>query len=71
MKIIIQKIYIKFTKKKELFSFFGYNFKYSVKTVIFKIKNIHIWMFVKTPNDNITFLGSIISINVDSNWLAL
>ena len=55
MIIIIQKIYIKVTEKKDLFSFFRYNFKNLVKVVIFKIKNIHIWMFAKTTNDNITF----------------
>ena len=71
MVIIIQKIYIKVTKKKDLFSFFWYNFKNLAKIVIFKIKNIHIWMFVKTTNDNIIFLGLIISTNVDSNGLTL
>ena len=59
MIIIIQKIYsinyIKVTKKKDLFLFFGDDFQNLVKVVIFKIKNIHIWMFVKTTNDNITF----------------
>ena len=71
MIIIIQKIYIKVIKKKDLLPFFGYNFKNLANIVIFKMKNIHIWMFVKTTNDNITFLGLIISTNVDSNWLAL
>ena len=55
MIIIIQKIYIKVTKKKDLFSFFGYRFKNLTKIVIFKIKNIHVWMFVNATNDNITF----------------
>ena len=43
------------TKKKYLFSFFGYNFKNWAKIVIFKISNVHIWMFVNSTNDNITF----------------
>ena len=55
MIIIIQKIYIKVTKKKDLFSFLGYSSKNVAKIVIFKIKNIHIWMFVNTTNGNITF----------------
>ena len=72
MIIIIQKIYIKVTKKKYLFLFFGYNFKNLAKIVIFKISNIHIWVLVNTTtNDNITFLGLVISTNVDSNWLDL
>ena len=54
MIIIIQKIYITVTKKKDLFSLSGYNFNNLAKIVIFKIKNIPIWMFVKTTND-ITF----------------
>ena len=53
MIIKIQKIYIKVTKKKDLFLFFGYNFKNLAKINIFKIKNIHIWMIVKTTNENI------------------
>ena len=68
MIIIIQMIYIKVTKKKDLFSFFGYSFNNLVKIVIFKIKNINICIFVNTTNDNITFF---ISTNVDSNWLDL
>ena len=56
MIIIIQKIYNKVTKKKDFFSFFGYSFKYLAAIVIFKIKNIYIWMFVNTSNDNINFL---------------
>ena len=55
MIITIQKIYIKVTKKKDLFSVFGYDFKNLAKIVIFKISNIYIWMFVNTINDNITF----------------
>ena len=55
MIIRIQKIYIKVTKKKDLFSVFGYDFKNLAKIVIFKISNIYIWMFVNTNNDNITF----------------
>ena len=71
MIIIIHKIYIKVTNKKDLFWFFGYNFKNLAKIVIFKIKNIHIWIFVKTTNDNIIFLELTISTNLYSNWLAL
>ena len=70
MIILMPKIYIKFTKKKDLFSFFGYNFENLAKLVIFKIKSIHIWMFVKTTNGNIIQLVSY-STNVDSNWLPL
>ena len=55
MIIIIQKIYIKVTKKKDLSLLFGYNFKNQAETVILKIKNTHIWVFEITTNDNITF----------------
>ena len=65
MIITIQKIYIKVNKKKDLFSFFQYNFKNLAMIVIFKIKNINVLMSVKTTNDNITFLELIISANVD------
>ena len=70
MIIVIQKNYIEVTKEKDLFLFFGYNVKNLARIVIFKIKNIHIWMSVKTTNDNITFLGFVISTNIDSNSLA-
>ena len=55
MTIITQKIFIKATKKKDLLSFFGYNFKNLAKIIIFRIKNIHIWVIVKTTSDNIIF----------------
>ena len=55
MTIITQKIFIKATKKKDLLSFFGYNFKNLAKIIIFRIKNIHIWVIVKTTRDNIIF----------------
>ena len=56
MIIVIQKIYIKVAKKKNLFWHFGYNIKNFAKIVIFKIKNIHISMFINTTNSNITIL---------------
>ena len=55
MTIITQKIFIKATKKKDLLSLFGYNFKNLAKIIIFRIKNIHIWVIVKTTSDNIIF----------------
>ena len=55
MIILIQKIYIKVTTKKDLLLFFGYSFKNLANIVIFEIKKIHIWMFVKRTNDIITF----------------
>ena len=71
MIMIIQKIFIKVTKKKDLFSFFGYNFKNLATIIILRINNIHIWVIVKTASNKIIFLGLIILTNVDSNWLAL
>ena len=71
MIIIIQKIFIKVTKKKDLFSFFGYNSKNLATIIILRINNIHIWVIVKTASNKIIFLGLIILTNVDSNWLAL
>ena len=65
----LKDLYKVITKKKDTFSFFGYSFKHLIKIAIFQIKSIHIWMFVKTAIDNITFLGLIISINVDSSQL--
>ena len=71
MIIIIQKIFIKVTKKKDLFPFFGYNFKNLATIIILRINNIHIWVIVKTTSNKIIFLGLIILTNADSNWLAL
>ena len=62
--------------RKKIFLLFGNHFKILAKIfgknlVIFKIKNIHNWMFAKTTNDNIAFLEFIISTKLSSNWLAL
>ena len=66
MIIIIQKIYIKVNKNKDLFLFLEYNFRNLAIMFIFKIKSIRGWIFIRANNDNITFLG-----DVGSNWLAL
>ena len=60
-----------YSHQVDMFLFFEYNFKNLAKIVIVKIKNIHIWMFVKTTNDNMTFLGLIISTILDSNVILI
>ena len=69
MIIVIQKIYIKVTKP--CFRSFNFNFKNLIQRVIFKIKKVNIWIFVKAINDNNGFLGLIILKGVDSTWLSL
>ena len=53
MFFIIQKIYIMVTKKKGLFLPFRYILKNLAKIVIFKIKNLHTWMFATKTDGNI------------------
>ena len=75
MIIIIQKIYsvnyIKVTKKKDLFLFFGDNFQNLVKIVIFKSRTFIFGCLQRQPMTILLFCGLIISPNVDSDWLAL